>query len=380
MQDTFIKKLLLSGLSGGLTSGSRGSGLLGDLLDDTDGDGLSHITNGETSKRGVLCEGLNAHGLLGNKLDHGGISRLDGLGQSLEFLSGTSVDLGGDLGKLAGNVSSVAVENWGVTIVDLSGVVEDDNLSDEELSSKRGVGLGVSSDVTSSDVLNRDVLDVESDVVSGSGLGELDVVHFDGLNLGGNSGGSEGDGNTGLQDSSLDTTDGDRSDTSDLVDILQGDSEGLVRGSLGLGDRVEGLEEGRSLPPGHVLRLLEHVVSVPSRDGDEGDLLGVVSDLLDERLDLSLDFLETGLRVVGRLLVHLVDQNDELLDTEGVGKEGVLSGLSVLVDTSLELSGGGGNNEDSTIGLRGTGNHVLDEVTVTRGIDDSEVVLGGLHL
>ena len=40
-------------------------------------------------------------------------------------------------------------------------------------------------------------------------------------------------------------------------------------------------------------RLLQHVISVPSRDGDEGDGLRVVSDLFDEVRGLLDDFVET---------------------------------------------------------------------------------------
>jgi len=50
----------------------------------------------------------------------------------------------------------------------------------------------------------------------------------------------------------------------------------------------------------------------------------------------------------------------------------MLSGLTVLGDTGLELTGTGGDDEDSTVGLRGTGDHVFDEVTVSRGINDLE--------
>jgi hypothetical protein len=39
-----------------------------------------------------------------------------------------------------------------------------------------------------------------------------------------------------------------------------------------------------------------------------------------------------------------------LLDTEGVGEEGVLAGLAVGRDTSLELTGTTGNNEDGNVG------------------------------
>jgi hypothetical protein len=41
--------------------------------------------------------------------------------------------------------------------------------------------------------------------------------------------------------------------------------------------------------------LLQHVVAVPARDGDEGNAFGVVADLLDEGGRLLDDFVETVL-------------------------------------------------------------------------------------
>lgn len=117
---------------------------------------------------------------------------------------------------------------------------------------------------------------------------------------------------------------------------------------------------------------------MPTRDGDEGDSLGVVTNLLDETVGLLDDFVES---VLGPLAgVHLVASNNELPDTEGEGEEGVLSGLTVLGDTGLELTDTGGNDEDGTVSLGGTGDHVLDEVSVTGGVNDSDLVPGGLEL
>jgi hypothetical protein len=56
---------------------------------------------------------------------------LDELGFLFQNLSGTSVDLGVDLGELTGDVGSVAIEDGGVTGLDLTGVVKDDDLSEE---------------------------------------------------------------------------------------------------------------------------------------------------------------------------------------------------------------------------------------------------------
>merc|ERR1719237_706103 len=242
------------------------------------------------------------------------------------------------------------------------------------------------------DVLDGHVLDVEANVVAGDGLGQGLVVHLDGLDLSGEADGGEGDDLSGLDHSGLDTAHGHCSDSSNFVNILEGQPEGLVGGPAGGDDGVESLEEGHaaglallpldgpSLVPAHVGGSLNHVVSVPSGDGDEGHSGGVVADLLDEFGHLLLDLLEPGLGVGWLGGVHLVDSHDELLDTEGVGKEGVLPGLPVLGDTGLELTGSGGNDEDSTISLAGSSDHVLDEVTMAGGVDDGDVVLGSLEL
>ena len=87
-----------------------------------------------------------------------------------------------------------------------------------------------------------------------------------------------------------------------------------------------------------------------------------------------------GLAVGGLSGVHLVDSDDELLDAEGVGEEGVLPGLPVLGDASLELSSSRGDDEHTAVSLAGAGDHVLDEVTMAGGVDDGDVVLGSLEL
>ena len=150
-------------------------------------------------------------------------------------------------------------------------------------------------------------------------------------------------------------------------------------------DGVDGVEEGLagnlarlglllpSLVPRHVGGRLDHVVAVPSRDGDEGDALRVEPDLLDEVGRLLNDLLVTLLRVLAG--VHLVDGDDELTDTEGEGEEGVLAGLAVLRDTGLEFTSARGDDEDGAVGLRGTGDHVLDKVAVARSVDDGDHVL-----
>jgi len=379
---------LLGGLGGGFRDLGITFGLL-DALDDTDGNGLSHVTDGESTKRLVVGESLDAHWLGWDQSDHGGISGLDHLGVLFQNLTRSTIDLLLHLGELAGNVSGVAIQHWLVSSVDLSRVVQDDDLGEERFGFLGGIVLAVGGDHSSFDVLDGDVLDVESNIVSGDGLLNGSVMHFDGFYFSGDSSWGEGDDHTGLDDSGLDTSHGNSSNTSDLVDILKGKSESFVLWSFRLCDGVHGFEKGLSgvfsvfsfdipsLVPGHVGRWLDHVVTVPSGDGDEGNSLGVVSNFLDVRFNFFLDFSESRLGVWWLGVVDFVDTNDHLFDTQGVRQQSVFSGLSVLGDTGLEFTSGRGDDQNGAIGLRGSGDHVLDEITMSGGINNGDVVLLG---
>jgi len=376
-----MKHLFLTGLYSGL--GDLASTTLVGLdggLDDTDSDGLTHVTDGETTKRRVVSESLNAHGLRGNHLDDGSVTRLDELGVGLDGLASATVDLLEELGELAGNVGGVAVKDWCVTSTNLTRVVENNDLGVEGLSTLGGVVLGVTSNVSTTDLLDGDVLHVEADVVTGNTLNELFVVHLNGLDFSGDTSGSEGNDHAGLDDTGLDTADRYSSDTADLVDVLEGKTEGLVHGSLGGVDLIEGVEEDGSLVPRHVGGSVDHVITVPSGNGDELDLGGVVADLLEVSGQFTLDLVVSVLLVEDGGVVHLVDGNDHLTDTHGLGKESVLTGLTLGGETSLELTTAGGDHEDSGISLGGTSDHVLDEISVAGGINDGVDTLGGLEL
>lgn len=386
---------------------------------------LSHVTDGETSQRWVIGESLNTHWLGGNHLDNGGITRLDEFGGIFDGFTGTTIDLLQELRELAGNVGGVAVEHWCVTGTNLARVVENNDLGVEGVGPLGRVRLGVTSNVTTTNLLDGDVLDVEADVVSWKTLDKLLVVHLDGLDFSSdvcrgeghdlgtqrsvksNSRGSGSAYHASLDDTSLNTSDRNRANTTNLVNILEGKTKGLV-GRTGWGvDGVDGLQKslasglglGLLLPPlvpRAVGRIIDHVVTVEARNRDERNRLRVVADLLDEVGGFLDNLVVTVAGPLGS--VHLVDGNNELLDTKGVGKEGVLASLSILGDTSFEFTSTGSDNEDSAVGLGGTSNHVFDKVTMTRGIcrrpsvlipiwrgivvsctNDGDVVLGSLE-
>jgi len=284
----------------------------------------------------------------------------------------------------------VAIQDWGITSTDLAGMVEDDDLSVEGLGTLGGVVLGVTGDVATADILDGDVLDVETNVVTWETLSELLVMHLDGLDFSGNVSWSKGDNHSWLDDTSLDTTDWNSSNTTNLVHILEWETEWLLSWSAWWLNGIDGLKEGLasalaglglllpSLVPWAVGRRLNHVVTVETRDWNEWNGLGVESDLLDEVGSLLDNFLVSVLRPLGG--VHLVDSNDELLNTKGVGKKGVLTGLAILRDTSLELTSSTSNDENGAISLGSTSDHVLDEITMARGINDGNIVLWSLEL
>merc|ERR1719318_1760204 len=284
---------LLQGLVGGFgllaLRNLRGGG-----LDDTHSNGLPHVTDSEPPKGWELGEGLNTHGLAGGEDDDGRVIRLDELGVVFCGFTSTTVNLLLDLSELASNVGGVTIQDWRVSVRDLSRVVQDDDLSGEVSNTSCWLVLGVGGDIPSLDVLNRDVLDVEPNVISRGCLGERLVVHLNGLDLGGQLVRGEGDDHAGLYNTSLDTAHWNCSNASNFVNILEGKSEGLVSRPGGGNDGVKSLKEGGaaglaflalnipSLVPGHVGAGLQHVVSVPSGDRDKGDSHGVVADLLDE--------------------------------------------------------------------------------------------------
>ncbi|GIX62690.1 translation elongation factor 1-alpha [Babesia caballi] len=328
-EHTGAQSSLLGGLLGRLGDlGRRTRLLLLHALDDTHSNSLLHVTHGKTTERRVLSESLHDHGLARLEDDHGGVTVLDGLGVLLERLTGTLVHTARDLVELARDVRSVAIDDRRVTGLDGTRVVQNDDLRGEGHGGLGGVVLGVRGDVTSADVGRGHVLHVETDVVTGAGNLNDFVVHFNGLALSGDRVGGEGQDHTGLELTSLHTTDGDGTNTTDLVHTLERKTQRLVDGPLRGLHHVEGLDQGLALVPRHVGGALHHVVAHETGDGHERHLLDVVADLLQVSLNFLLNFTVTVLLVV--TLVHLVDGANDLLDTKSEGQKSVLTGLTFL--------------------------------------------------
>ena len=156
MRDTREKSVWTLRKRDQLTLATRLVGLV-DALDDTDSNGLPHVTDGETTKRGVLVVGLNAHRLRRDKLGNASVTRLDELRRRFQSLTSSTIDLLNELSELAGDVGGVAIEDGGVAGTNLAGVVEDDDLSVEGRGLLGGVVLGVGGNVATADILDGDV-------------------------------------------------------------------------------------------------------------------------------------------------------------------------------------------------------------------------------
>lgn len=76
----------------------------------------------------VLGEALHTHGLARDHLHDGSVPGFQRFRVVLQLLARAPVDLLLQLGKLAGNVSSVAVNYRGISGADLTRVVQDDHL------------------------------------------------------------------------------------------------------------------------------------------------------------------------------------------------------------------------------------------------------------
>jgi len=304
--------------------------LLDGFLNDTDSNGLLHVSDSESTKWWELVESFDNHHLRWGHFDDSGITRFDGFWEFFSDLTSSLVHLVFNFGEFASNMASMAIKNWRVTVHDLTWMVHDNNLSLEVVSVLGWLSLGIGGDETSLDIGGGKTLNVETNIVPRNSFGDLLMMHLDGFALGGSSDWTEGNGHIWLDDTGLDSTDWNCSNTRDLVDILEWESQWLQYRSLWWLKGIESLKEERSLVPFHVLGVLEHVISNPTGNWDERNLFDLVTNLLKIEGDLSFDLIVSLLLVVSTLGIHLVAAADHLLDTHGESKKSVLSGLSFL--------------------------------------------------
>lgn len=113
---------------------------------------------------------------------------------------------------------------------------------------------------------------------------------------------------------------------------------------------------------------MDDVIACEAGAGDESEVFGLETGGCEEGRDLLGDFVEAGLRPGD--CVEFVDGDDDALDAHAADKEGMFFGLAF--EAGFEVAGAGVNDEDGEVGLTCAGNHVGNEVSVARGVEDGE--------
>src|SRR5690606_2067061 len=223
----------------------------------------------------------------------------------------------------------------------------------------RGDRARLHDDLAALDVLALRAAEQQADVLSGARVGEGLAEHLDrgdrrlgGLLLDAD----DLDLLVGEEHAALDTAGDDGSTTGDREDVLDGHEEGLVDLALRLRNvLIDGLHEVlNGLDP-----LLVALEGLESGHLHDGSVVAVEVLRGQEVADLELDELEE-LLIVDH--VGLIQCDDDVGHAHLAREQHVLAGLG-------HGAVGSGDDEDRTVHLSGTGDHVLDVVGVTRRID-----------
>jgi hypothetical protein len=318
-------------------------------LNDTHGDGTVAVADGKAAKGRVSGVGLAGEGLSGDHANYGAVTADQGVGGGLSRLASLLVELGDKLGKLDGQVARVAIHNGGVASTDFARVLEDNNLGGERHDLAWRRVLELTYNVTLVDIGDSETTDTKSNVVPRESLGNLGLVHFNSADFSSLASRSESDGHSGLKNTRLYATDRHSSNTTNLVHVLDRDTERLVDRADGLVDIVKSVDESRARVPLDVVGLGLKVITGPSSNRNEVDQLGLIANLFNDLSDLSANLLKSLAGPVAG--IHLVYSYDKLSHTESVREENMLAGGSSFFNSSLELSLASAYHEKGHVGL-----------------------------
>ena len=315
------------------------------------------VHDDEAARRGDLVDGVKGDRLLRPQRQFGGLVTADkGLGcRALDGLEGGGVNhpfqlLDVALDFLRGELEPV----FPARHERLFAQPEDAGLEAGERVGRRVLRRG------NGPALDKDLVG-ERDPDAFAGLGEVargSVPALDGLHRAGLVAGGEDQPVADLDAAALDAP-GQDAPVVEAIHVLNREPQGLVAERPGGFELVERLHHRRPLPPGHVLAGRGDVVAFPGGDGNEAARLE--AELREPGAILGLDGVEPLLRVAHQ--VHLVDQHGDLADAQQVEQVAVAPGVFLHALMGV-------NHQQRRLGLRGAGDHVLDELLVPRRVND----------
>ena len=235
-------------------------------------------------------------------------------------------------------------------------------------------GRRAADDVAGAELRRVDVGEVQDGEHARDGPVGGATVDLDGFDGGRGAGGLDEDRVADLERAGFDAAgDGERVGDAAAEEVGDGHAEWLVEIAVGGLGEVECFDESRAGVPwrGGVRHVGDDVLACEPGAGDEGDGAGLEAGRGEEGRHLLLDLLESSLRP--RYRVHFVDGDDDSLYTDGTDKESVFFCLPF--ETRFEAIGSCVDDHYGKIGLAGSGDHVGDEVPVTRRIEDGEACL-----
>nr|XP_020143332.1 lymphoid-restricted membrane protein [Microcebus murinus] len=218
-------------------------------------------------------------------------------------------------------VSSVTIQYRSIASANLAWMVQDNHLSSEACCFHWWVIFAVTSNVATMNIFDRHVLDVETHVVPWKSLTQSFMVHFNGLYFSCNIDWSKGDHHARFENTSLHSAHRDSANTTNFVDILERQTQGLVSWTSWWQDAIQSFKQCGStgiaiftgdfpsLEPKHVSTWLQHVVTIPARNWHKCYCVRVVANFLngdisgDTMLTLSFQFIRDP-RILEGALSH----------------------------------------------------------------------------
>ena len=140
------------------------------FFNNTDCDCLFHISDCESSQWRIFGEDFNTHRFGRYHFNHAGLSWFNEFWEFFQNLTSSSINWRLDFFEFNCDMCSMAIQYWAISVLDLSWVVQDNNLSEEVFDFTCWVILWIRANISSSNVFNGNVFNIESHVVPWNGF------------------------------------------------------------------------------------------------------------------------------------------------------------------------------------------------------------------